>query len=104
VKIKKFKLHARIHWRNLKSFPKIESLNLPTTKPKRKAHIFSPFGRKEKEKSKPAKSSQRKKYTSNLGLGRWLFKFSKNRSYPIFGLLGYDEMPSMNLSTTRGKG
>jgi hypothetical protein len=38
-----------------------------------------------------------------LGLGR-SFKFSKNRSDPIFGLLGYDEMPSMNLSTTRGKG
>jgi hypothetical protein len=61
VKIKKFKLHARIQWRNLKSFPQKKSLKLPTTKPKRKAHIFSPFGRKEKEKSKPAKSSQREK-------------------------------------------
>jgi len=77
---------------------------LPTTKPKGKAHIFSPFGRKEKEKSKNHLNLAReKKLYFNLGLGR-LFKFSKNRSDPIFGLLGHDEMPSMNLSTREEKG
>jgi hypothetical protein len=60
---------------------------LPTTKPKRKEHIFSPFGRKEKEKSKPAKSSQREK--SILPTWDWegCINFQRTGQIPVLDYL-----------------